>query len=75
MYYLCKIRTNDYTQSLIKHPLDIIMKSDDLAKIGEGIEKRIKDGCPVNSLLVFKHVDFEFKPNVIWDSVSSEESV
>lgn len=59
MYNLCKIDRNVNTNSVLGHPINVVFRSGDLRDIAAEIKKRILDGCPAKSLLVFENANVE----------------
>lgn len=58
MYNLCKIDNSAHNGAVLGHPFNVVYTSDSLDKISVEIAKRIRDGCPVRTLKVFKDVNF-----------------
>ena len=64
MYYLCKSRTNEINGSVAGHPFDIIKRSESIDEIFTEIEKRIRDGCPIDKLKIMQDVKFTMSVNL-----------
>lgn len=61
MYCLAKIVEKENNNSVLGHPLNIVDRSDDISKIFESVERRVKDGCPASLMRIYKEVPFEVK--------------
>ena len=59
MYNLCKLDLGTHNRSVLGHPLNVIKRSEDLRELSKEMKKRILDGCPSKSFIVFKSVEFE----------------
>ena len=74
MYNLCKLVMNEQNSSILGHPLNVVFRSDNLEKISSQIKKRILDGCPARSLIVFEDVVFETECKIRYaDKEESDE--
>ena len=41
MYNLCKLMINEYNNSILRHPLVVVFRSDNLEEISSEIKKRV----------------------------------
>ena len=68
MYNLCKLMINEYNNSILRHPLVVVFRSDNLEEISSEIKKRVLDGCPARNLIVFEDVVFGMNCEVKYET-------
>ena len=72
MYVLCKLVTNELNNSLLHHPMNVIMRSVDIGDLSKEIIKRVHDGSPIQSFRIYEEVDFQMTSTLIFEGVSYE---
>lgn len=74
MYYLFKLKTGDNDNSIFNHPLSAVDASEDLSEIAENIKKRVGDGCPKSTLMIFEKIDYSIDIGVVFDGGKEEKA-